>query len=66
MGAYNSTSDFPKVEESTNKKNNHYYFGERSVTKIPISFYKYQYCWGMYTYPLSIEYDDIYKTYLFL
>lgn len=65
MGQYNSTLE---IEESTNKKNDNYYFNKQSMTKIPLKFYKNQYCWGMYTYPVNqyVSSEDIYKTYLFL
>jgi hypothetical protein len=54
MGQYNSTQDF-KIEESTNQKNDKYYFHKQSITKIPLKFYR-----------KPIIEDDIFKTYLFL
>jgi len=67
MGQYNSKDDF-QIEECTNMKNHNYYFNKQSITKIPLKFYKQEYCWGLYTYPINsyMDKEEIYKTYLFL
>jgi hypothetical protein len=62
MGQYNSTYDFV-IEESSNKKNDKYYFNGNTTT-IPLKFYKYNYDWGLYMNTDSNE--DIFKTYLLL
>lgn len=61
MGQYNSTYDF-EIEESSNKKNDNYYF-KGTTTTIPLKFYRYNYDWGLY---IENNNDDIFKTYLLL
>ena len=61
MGQYNSTYDF-EIEESSNKKNDRYYF-KGNTTTIPLKFYRYNYEWGYYVENNS---DDIFSTYLLL
>jgi len=61
MGQYNSTYDF-EIEESSNKKNDKYYF-KGTTTTIPLKFYRYNYDWGLY---MENNNDDIFKTYLLL
>lgn len=61
MGQYNSTYDF-EIEESSNKKNDKYYF-KGNTTTIPLKFYRYNYDWGLYVENNS---DEIFKTYLLL
>ena len=61
MGQYNSTYDF-EIEESSNKKNDRYYF-KGNTTTIPLKFYRYNYEWGNYVENNS---DEIFTSYLLL
>jgi len=69
MGQYNSRQDFT-IEESSNHKNNDYYFNKQKMTKIPQKFYPTppSIYWDAFTGLPKKELSDeeIFKTYLFL